>query len=141
MFSIYDNKNIICRCPNCVGWPIKVGCPQEAVKCANCDDVIENDAIEKYFRTKMNFINAENLNSESSYMHLTSLHSICHPYDLCFIAAAQITLQLCITADQISESQEVASMLHEIIKQLAPSSPAFNEIKMIIMYFKNFKNQ
>ena len=141
MFGIYDNKNNICRCPNCGGWPIKVGCHHEAIKCANCDDVVEYDAIEKYFKTKMDFINDENLNSEYSYRHLTSLHSICHPYDLCFIAAAQITLQLCISADQISESQEVASMLHEIIKQLAPSSPAFNEIKMIIMCFKNLKDQ
>ena len=89
----------------------------------------------------MDFINAEDLNNISSYRHLTSLHSICYPYDLCFIAAAQITLQLCISADQISESQEVASILYEIIKQLAPRSPAFNQIMMIIMSFKNFKNQ
>ena len=129
-------KIFLFRCSNCHGWPVTVGAPHETLTCSNCDDIIEEEDIDKYHKVKTDFLAAEDLDYKSAYRHLCSMFSVCHPYDLSFIAACQITLMKSIEADEVTVSYDIAALLWNVMKHLVPNSKSVNELKRIVQYLK-----
>ena len=67
---------------------------------------------------------------------LASMFSIFHPYDLCFIAACQITFLKCLEADMEKQSLKIASGLYDVLIQLVPDSKYKEDLQLIIKYLK-----
>ena len=133
-------KNNMLRCQECLGWPITVGCESESIKCGYCDEDVEEEIIEKYYKLKNEFIESSDDSAEALLKLLTSMFSIFHPYDLCFIAACQITLLKCLEADMTKQSLKLASGLYNVLAQLVPDSNCRADLKMIIKYLKEISN-
>ena len=120
------------RCQDChEGWPIPVGHKYEPLSCGLCEEALEEEVVQKYFKLKNDFLLANIDNVDVALRLLNNMFSVIHPYDLHFIALSQVSLHLSLKYDHQIESKQIASLLSDVLQQLIPDSEANKEIKFI----------
>ena len=124
---------VIFRCPNCVGWPISVGCKYETPRCGYCEEEVDDETVNKYFKVKTEFLMSDIKTVDAAIKHLNVLFTVLHSYDLCFIAICQITLLQYMQANLIKESMDMARILKTIITKLIPKSSSEMEIRGLLV--------
>ena len=127
---------VSCRCPNCIGWPVSVGCQYETLRCGYCEEEVEDEIVNKYFKFKREFLCSEITTVDAAFKHLNLLFSVFHPYDLCFVAICQITLFQYLKFDLVKEAVDMANVLKTLIAKLIPKSTSDREIKDLIFLLK-----
>ena len=120
-----------CRCQDCHGWPISVGDKHESISCGQCEEPVEDEILQKYFKLKQEFLSTEIVNVDIALRLLNNMFSVFHPYDLHFIALSQVALHLSLKNDHQTESKQIAALLSDVLQQLIPDSEAKREIKFI----------
>ena len=81
------------RCQDC-HWPVSVGDRFETLECGYCEEVVEEEIVQKYFKLKETFLATNVTDFESSQRFLHNMFSVFHPYDLHFIALSQAMIIL-----------------------------------------------
>ena len=134
-------NTLLLRCPNCHGWPISVGCQNEALKCVYCEENVEDEVVGKYFRVKSEFLKTELITLDVAVKHLYSMFSVLHPYDICFIALCQISLFEYLSKNKEEEALDVANFLYGVISHLIPKSDSQKELEILVEILTKMKNK
>ena len=122
---------------------MKVGDQFQPAKCGYCDEEVDEETLEKYFRMKSDITNSIEANQTmevSALKYLQQMSSICHPQDLTFIFMCQMAL---IESIENNESQNAANMttiLYRVLYKLVPNSEILNELREIYSQYKEIKH-
>ena len=122
------------RCSNCNGWPVRIGDQFQPAKCGYCDEEVDEEIVEKYFKIKSDIANSIESNQKMSVpalKYLQQMTSICHPQDLTFIFMCQMALIESIENNDIQNTTNMTTILYAVLSKLLPKTDVLNELREI----------
>ena len=132
MFSCYIK--CVVRCSNCSGWPVKVGAEFEPAKCGQCDEELDEETLDKYFKIKREIMKTIEDNQNTSIFALKYVHlmwPVFHPVDLTFIFMCQMALIESLQNDQVQNAKNMANILYEVVSKYGPNSETLKALRHI----------